>query len=121
MGAVEDFEAAQVKKASIKVPEFRPGDTVRVNVRITEGKNTRVQAFEGVVIARQGRKYRETFVVRRISFGVGVERRFPIYDPAIESIQVLSHGRVRRAKLYYLRNRRGKSARIAERRAGSAE
>lgn len=116
MGAVENFEAAQVKNASIEVPEFRPGDTVRVNVRITEGKNTRTQAFEGVVIARQGKKYRETFVVRKVSFGVGVERRFPIYDPAVESIEVLTHGRVRRAKLYYLRHRHGKAARIAERR-----
>lgn len=116
MGAVENFEAAQVKKSDFTVPEFRPGDTVRVNVRITEGKNTRIQAFEGVVIARQGSQYRETFVVRKVSFGVGVERRFPVYDPAVESIEVLSHGRVRRAKLYYLRNRRGKAARITERR-----
>ncbi len=116
MGAIENFEAAQVKKANFEVPEFRPGDTVRVNVRITEGKNTRIQAFEGVVIARQGKKYRETFVVRKVSFGIGVERRFPVYDPAVESIEVLTHGRVRRAKLYYLRNRHGKAARIAERR-----
>lgn len=116
MGAVENFEAAQVKQANREIPEFRPGDTVRVNVRITEGKNTRLQAFEGVVIARQGRKYRETFIVRKVSFGVGVERRFPIYDPAIDSITVLTRGRVRRAKLYYLRERHGKAARIAERR-----
>lgn len=116
MNAVEKFEAVQVEAANREVPDFRPGDTVRVNVKISEGQHTRLQAFEGVVIARQGKKYRETFIVRKISFGVGVERRFPIYDPAIDSITVVSRGKVRRAKLYYLRNLRGKAARIVERR-----
>ncbi len=98
-----------------KTPEFRPGDTVRVNVRIKEGERERVQAYEGVVIARAGQGHHETFTVRKISFGEGVERVFPVLSPNIESIEVRRHGAVRRAKLYYLRDRRGKSARIAER------
>jgi large subunit ribosomal protein L19 len=116
MSAVEDFEAKQVAARKISVPDFRPGDTVTVNVKITEGQHTRVQAFTGVVIARQGKKYRESFTVRKISFGIGVERQFPVYSPRIDSIELVSHGRVRRAKLYYLRQRHGKAARIAERR-----
>jgi large subunit ribosomal protein L19 len=97
------------------IPDFRPGDTLRVNVRIKEGERERIQAFEGVCIARDGGALSETFTVRKISFGEGVERRFPILSPNIESIEVKRRGVVRRAKLYYLRDRRGKSARIAER------
>jgi large subunit ribosomal protein L19 len=98
-----------------KVPEFRPGDTVRVNVKIKEGERERVQAYEGVCIARAGQGIDESFTVRKISFGEGVERVFPVLSPMIESIEVKRRGVVRRAKLYYLRDRRGKSARIAER------
>ena len=98
-----------------KVPEFRPGDTVRVNVKIKEGERERVQAYEGVGIARGGQGIDESFTVRKISFGEGVERVFPMLSPNIESIEVKRRGVVRRAKLYYLRDRRGKSARIAER------
>jgi len=104
-----------------KTPEFRPGDTVRVNVRIKEGDRERVQAYEGVVIGRQGSGLQETFTVRKISFGEGVERVFPVVSPMIESIEVKRRGVVRRAKLYYLRDRRGKSARIAERVQTAAE
>ena len=102
-----------------KVPEFRPGDTVRVNVKIKEGERERVQAYEGVCIARGGQGIDESFTVRKISFGEGVERVFPILSPNIESIEVKRRGVVRRAKLYYLRDRRGKSARIAERAMGA--
>ena len=98
-----------------QIPEFRPGDTVRVNVKIKEGERERVQAYEGVCIARGGQGIDESFTVRKISFGEGVERVFPILSPMIESIEVKRRGVVRRAKLYYLRDRRGKSARIAER------
>ena len=98
-----------------EIPDFRHGDTLRVNVRIKEGERERVQAFEGVCIARAGTGVNETFTVRKISFGEGVERKFPILSPNIESIEVKRRGVVRRAKLYYLRDRRGKSARIAER------
>ena len=97
------------------VPEFQPGDTLRVNVKIKEGERERVQAYEGVCIARSGSGLHENFTVRKISFGEGVERVFPIMSPMIESIEVKRRGVVRRAKLYYLRDRRGKSARIAER------
>jgi len=98
------------------VPEFKPGDTVRVQVRVVEGEKERLQAFQGVVIARRGGGTRETFTVRKISGGVGVERIFPLHAPVVDSIEVLRRGRVRRAKLYYLRNLRGKAARIEERR-----
>ena len=98
-----------------KVPSFRPGDTLRVKVKISEGDRERVQAFEGVCIGRDGGGLTESFTVRKISFGEGVERVFPLFSPAIDSIEVVRHGKVRRAKLYYLRDRRGKSARIAER------
>ena len=98
-----------------QIPEFRPGDTVRVNVKIKEGERERVQAYEGVVSARGGQGIDESFTVRKISFGEGVERVFPMLSPNIESIEVKRRGVVRRAKLYYLRDRRGKSARIAER------
>ena len=98
-----------------QIPEFRPGDTLRVNVKIKEGERERVQAYEGVCIARGGQGIDESFTVRKISFGEGVERVFPMLSPNIESIEVKRRGVVRRAKLYYLRDRRGKSARIAER------
>ena len=97
------------------MPEFQPGDTLVVNVRVKEGERTRVQAYEGVCIARANSGLHENFTVRKISYGEGVERVFPIYSPNIDSIKVLRRGKVRRAKLYYLRDRRGKSARIAER------
>ena len=108
-------EEADRLSAKRKTPEFRPGDTLRVNVRIKEGERERVQVFEGVCIARSGAGLMESFTVRKISFGEGVERVFPVLSPMIESIEVKRHGAVRRAKLYYLRDRRGKSARIAER------
>jgi large subunit ribosomal protein L19 len=107
-------EEARLLKAK-KIPDFAPGDTVRVNVRIKEGERERVQAYEGVCIARAGHGLDESFTVRKISFGEGVERLFPVMSPMIESIEVKRRGAVRRAKLYYLRDRRGKSARIAER------
>lgn len=117
MNILQQIEKEQADRlaASRAVPEFRPGDTLRVNVRIVEGERTRVQAYEGVCIARGGQGINESFTVRKISYGEGVERVFPIYSPNIESIEVKRHGKVRRAKLYYLRERRGKSARIAER------
>ena len=111
---LEQEEAARVM-GDKKIPSFQPGDTVRVNVRIKEGERERVQAYEGVVIARSGHGLQENFTVRKISFGEGVERVFPVLSPMIESIEVKRRGAVRRAKLYYLRDRRGKSARIAER------
>ena len=120
VNAVEAFDAKHMKPAE-EIPAFRPGDTVDVNVKIQEGNNSRIQAFQGVVIGRQGKGYRETFLVRKISFGVGVERRFPLHSPVIESIELVRRGRVRRAKLYYLRALRGKAARIAERRDNSAK
>ena len=114
---IADLEREEAQRLAGKraVPEFRPGDTLRVNVRIKEGERERVQAYEGVCIARAGEGVNETFNVRKISFGEGVERVFPLLSPNIESIEVKRHGSVRRAKLYYLRERRGKSARIAER------
>lgn len=98
------------------LPDFRPGDTVKVNVRVVEGSRSRVQAFQGVVIARHGGGVRETFTVRKISSGVGVERKFPVHTPAIDSVEVITRGDVRRAKLYYLRALRGKKAKIKEKR-----
>jgi large subunit ribosomal protein L19 len=103
------------------VPPFRPGDTVKVHVRVVEGNRERVQVFQGVVIRRQGGGLRETFTVRKISFGVGVERTFPVHSPSIAKLEVVSRGRVRRAKLYYLRDLRGKKARIRERRVDDAK
>ena len=114
-------EEAERLSAKRKTPAFRPGDTLRVNVRIKEGERERVQAFEGVCIARSGAGLMESFTVRKISFGEGVERVFPVLSPMIESIEVKRHGAVRRAKLYYLRDRRGKSARIAERQVRNTE
>lgn len=98
------------------IPEFRPGDTVKVHVRVVEGTRERIQVFQGAVIRRQGSGARETFSVRKVSFGVGVERSFPVHSPIIAKIEVITHGDVRRAKLYYLRDRVGKAAKIKERR-----
>ena len=111
---LEEEQAAALAKKR-KVPEFGPGDTLRVNVKVVEGERARVQAYEGVCIGRAGGGLNENFTVRKISYGEGVERVFPIYSPLIDSIEVVRRGRVRRAKLYYLRGRRGKSARIPER------
>ncbi|HLH48545.1 MAG TPA: 50S ribosomal protein L19 [Roseiarcus sp.] len=123
MNIIETLEAEQAAKLAqtSKVPDFQPGDTVVVNVKVKEGERTRVQAYEGVCIARSGGGLNESFTVRKISYGEGVERVFPIYSPMIDSVKVLRRGKVRRAKLYYLRDRRGKSARIAERSDGPAE
>ena len=117
MNLIQQLEAEQAEKlAAVRpIPEFQPGDTLIVNVKVKEGERTRVQAYEGVCIARTGGGINESFTVRKISYGEGVERVFPIYSPNIDSIKVIRRGKVRRAKLYYLRDRRGKSARIAER------
>jgi len=117
MNLLQQIEAEEVAKlkTSKTIPSFQPGDTLRVNVKIKEGDRERVQAFEGVCIARAGAGINENFTVRKISFGEGVERVFPLLSPMIESIEVKRRGVVRRAKLYYLRDRRGKSARIVER------
>ena len=117
MNIIQQLEKEEADRliATRAIPDFQPGDTLRVNVKIKEGERERVQAFEGVCIARDGGGVNETFTVRKISFGEGVERKFPILSPNIESIEVKRRGVVRRAKLYYLRDRRGKSARIAER------
>ena len=116
MNIIQQLEAEQTAKLAEgrKLPEFEPGDTVRVLVRVTEGTRTRIQAYEGVCIARSGGGLNESFTVRKISYGEGVERVFPVYSPLVEGVEVVRRGKVRRAKLYYLRNRRGKSARIIE-------
>ena len=116
MDIIRQLEAEQAAKIEAKrtLPEFQPGDTVRVQVRVTEGTRTRVQAYEGVVIARSGAGLNENFTVRKISYGEGVERVFPVYSPLVEGVEIVRRGKVRRAKLYYLRDRRGKSARITE-------
>ncbi len=118
MNLIQTLEAEQVAALSEMraIPEFRPGDTLKVGVKVTEGERSRVQMYEGVCIARANKAVNSNFTVRKISFGEGVERVFPLYSPAIDSIEVVRRGAVRRAKLYYLRGRRGKSARIAERR-----
>ncbi|UTO28323.1 50S ribosomal protein L19 [Bartonella harrusi] len=118
MNIIAQLEAEQCAKIEAKrqLPTFQPGDTVRVMVRVTEGTRTRVQAYEGVCIARSGGGLNETFTVRKISYGEGVERVFPTYSPLIEAVELVRRGRVRRAKLYYLRGLRGKAARIAEKR-----
>ena len=118
MGLIQELEAEAIAafNDTKKIPEFRPGDTLRVGVRVVEGERTRIQNFEGVCIARSNRGINSNFTVRKMSFGEGVERVFPLYSPNIESIEVVRKGVVRRAKLYYLRGRTGKSARIAERR-----
>ena len=118
MNLIQTLEREQIDELTAKraIPEFRPGDTLRVGVRVVEGERTRVQNYEGVCIARANRGMGSSFTVRKISFGEGVERVFPLYSPNIDSIEVVRKGAVRRAKLYYLRGRTGKSARIAERR-----
>ena len=116
MNKLDELDA-QSKRDDL--PEFRPGDTIKVHVRVVEGNRSRVQVFAGVVIRRQGGGLQETFTVRKVSFGVGVERTFPLHSPIIETIEIASRGDVRRAKLYYLRDRRGKAAKIKERRETS--
>ncbi len=113
MHTLDTVDAASLRD---DIPDFRPGDTLRVNVKVVEGTRSRVQVFQGVVIARQGSGVRETFSVRKVSFGVGVERTFPVHSPSLESIEVVTRGDVRRAKLYYLRELRGKAAKIKEKR-----
>ena len=113
MNIIQALEQEQLRS---DIPEFAPGDTVRVHVKVVEGTRERIQAFEGVVIARSGTGVRETFTVRRISYGVGVDRTFPVHSPRLDKIQLMRRGIVRRAKLYYLRNLTGKAARIRERR-----
>ena len=113
MHILDSVDAASLRS---DVPDFRPGDTVKVHVNIIEGTRSRIQVFQGVVIARQGGGVRETFTVRKVSFGVGVERTFPVHSPTLESIEVVTRGDVRRAKLYYLRELRGKKAKIKEKR-----
>ena len=123
MNIIEQLEKEQATALAKKrkVPEFGPGDTLRVSVKVVEGDRSRVQAYEGVCIGRAGGWINENFTVRKISYGEGVERVFPLYSPMIDSIKVVQRGRVRRAKLYYLRGRRGKSARVAERTTSKAE
>jgi len=111
MNKIDAIELAQMKK---NIPPFKPGDTVKVHVKIVEGDKSRIQAFQGVVIVRQNGGIRESFTVRKISNGVGVERSFPLHSPSVEAIEVITRGQVRRAKLYYLRKLRGKAARIKE-------
>jgi len=110
---LDDLDAASLRT---DIPDFRPGDTVKVHVRVVEGNRSRIQMFQGAVIRRQNGGLRETFTVRKVSFGVGVERTFPLHTPVVEKIEVAVHGDVRRAKLYYLRELRGKKAKIKERR-----
>src|ERR1700716_343317 len=123
MNLIQKLEKEQFDKLSAgkEIPEFGPGDTVIVNVKVKEGDRTRVQAYEGVCIARAGSGLNESFTVRKISYGEGVERVFPVYSPNIDSIKVVRRGKVRRAKLYYLRDRRGKAARILERKPDRAQ
>ncbi|MGB3471898.1 MAG: 50S ribosomal protein L19 [Erythrobacter sp.] len=116
MNLIQQIEAEEIAKAGKDIPEFQAGDTVRVGVKVTEGTRERIQNFEGVVIARSNRSINSNFTVRKMSFGEGVERVFPLYAPIVDSITVVRRGVVRRAKLYYLRGRTGKRARIAERR-----
>jgi large subunit ribosomal protein L19 len=118
VNAVEAFNAKHTKSVA-DIPDFRSGDTIDVDVKIQEGANTRIQTFTGVVIARHGAGVAQSFIVRKVSFGTGVERRFPLHSPSIDAIRVVRRGRVRRAKLYYLRSLRGKAARIVERRDNS--
>ena len=113
MHSLDTLDAASLRS---DVPDFRPGDTLKVHVRVVEGNRSRVQVFQGVVIRRQGGGVRETFTVRKVSFGVGVERTFPVHTPAVDKIEVVTRGDVRRAKLYYLRELRGKKAKIREKR-----
>jgi large subunit ribosomal protein L19 len=116
MAKINLSDVADLQTLKTDLPKFGPGDTIKVNVRVTEGTRERVQTFQGVVIRRRGGGVSETFTVRKMSFGVGVERTFPVHSPAIASIDVVTRGAVRRSKLYYLRDRVGKSARIKEKR-----
>jgi large subunit ribosomal protein L19 len=118
MHTLDSVDAASLRN---DVPDFRPGDTVKVHVNIIEGKNSRVQVFQGFVVGRQGRGIGETFTVRKVSFGVGVERTFPVHSPVLDKIELVSRGDVRRAKLYYMRDRHGKAAKIREKRDFQAE
>ncbi len=122
MNIIQEIEKEQIEKltAEKSIPEFSPGDTIRVNVKVSEGSRSRLQAFEGMCIARKNDGLHSSFTVRKLSYGEGVERVFPLYSPNVESIEVVRRGDVRRAKLYYLRGRQGKSARIAERTDGYA-
>lgn len=117
MHRLDEIDAASMRA---DIPDFRAGDTVKVHVRVVEGNKSRIQVFQGAVIRRQGSGLRETFTVRKVSYGVGVERTFPIHTPSIDHIEVAARGVVRRAKLYYLRERRGKAAKIKERREVSS-
>ena len=117
MNTLDILDAASLRE---DVPDFRPGDTLKVHVRVVEGSRSRIQVFQGVVIRRQGGGIRETFTVRKVSFGVGVERTFPVHTPVIDRIEVVTRGDVRRAKLYYLRDLRGKAAKIKEKRESVA-
>ena len=123
MNLLKEIENEQMAKLSAgkEIPDFQPGDTLLVNVKVVEGERSRVQAYEGVCIGRAGTGLNENFTVRKISYGEGVERVFPLYSPMIDSIKLVRRGKVRRAKLYYLRGRRGKSARISERQDHTAE
>ena len=123
MNLIQQLEKEQFEKMSAgkEIPDFAPGDTLIVNVKVVEGDRTRVQAYEGVCIGRSGSGLNESFTVRKISYGEGVERVFPLYSPLVDSIKVVRRGKVRRAKLYYLRGRRGKSARITEKQEHTAE
>ena len=114
MNILQQLDREQIEKLGRDMPDFQPGDTLIVNVKVKEGERARVQAYEGVCIARAGAGIQESFTVRKISYGEGVERVFPLYSPMIDSIKVVRRGKVRRAKLYYLRGRRGKAARISE-------
>lgn len=121
MNIIEQLEKEEIARLDKSVPEFAPGDTLKVNVRVKEGDRERLQAYEGVCIGRAGSGLNENFTVRKISFGEGVERVFPVYSPAVASIEVVRRGKVRRAKLYYLRDRRGKAARITEKAGATGE
>ena len=121
MNILQQLDREQIAKLGRDVPDFQPGDTLIVNVKVKEGERARVQAYEGVCIARAGAGFQESFTVRKISYGEGVERVFPLYSPMIDSIKVVRRGKVRRAKLYYLRNLRGKSARIVEKKTDRPE
>jgi large subunit ribosomal protein L19 len=117
---MQTLDAVDAASLRSDIPDFRPGDTLKVHVKVVEGSRSRIQVFQGVVIRRQGSGVRETFTVRKVSFGVGVERTFPVHTPVIDRIEVVTRGDVRRAKLYYLRELRGKAAKIKERRDTSA-
>jgi large subunit ribosomal protein L19 len=121
MNLIKELEQEQMTKLGKTIPPFEPGDTVSVNVKVVEGERTRIQAYEGVCIGRSGSGINENFTVRKISYGEGVERVFPLYSPLVDSIKVVRRGKVRRAKLYYLRGLRGKSARIVEKKTDTRQ